>query len=138
MTCTVPMWFSTARRFGSATSARPGPTTRTDGRMVPKYGARRQKALEKAHRPPGTIDSLPNSVATSVMAATLSGNRYALGTDRCEPRHRYFLALAPLSSEDSAAMKASWGTSTRPTIFIRFLPSFCFSRSLRLRVMSPP
>lgn len=46
------------------------------------------------------------------------------------------LALAP--SEESAAMNASWGTSTRPTIFIRFLPSFCFSSSLRLRVMSPP
>ena len=39
---------------------------------------------------------------------------------------------------ESAAMNASWGTSTRPTIFIRFLPSFCFSSSLRLRVMSPP
>ena len=34
--------------------------------------------------------------------------------------------------------KASWGTSTRPTRFMRFLPSFCFSSSLRLRVMSPP
>ena len=44
----------------------------------------------------------------------------------------------PAGSLDSAAMKASCGTSTRPTIFIRFLPSFCFSSSLRLRVMSPP
>ena len=35
-------------------------------------------------------------------------------------------------------MKASWGTSTRPMAFMRFLPSFCFSSSLRLRVMSPP
>ena len=35
-------------------------------------------------------------------------------------------------------MKASWGTSTLPMFFMRFLPSFCFSRSLRLRVMSPP
>ena len=51
----------------------------------------------------------------------------------------YFLPLSPgPPSEESAAMKASWGTSTRPTIFIRFLPSFCFSSSLRLRVMSPP
>ena len=48
----------------------------------------------------------------------------------------YFLAVS--LSLESAAMKASWGTSTRPTIFIRFLPSFCFSSSLRLRVMSPP
>ena len=47
-----------------------------------------------------------------------------------------FSPLAP--SEDSAAMNASWGTSTRPTIFMRFLPSFCFSNSLRLREMSPP
>ena len=30
------------------------------------------------------------------------------------------------------------GTSTLPMVFIRFLPSFCFSSSLRLRVMSPP
>ena len=51
----------------------------------------------------------------------------------------YFLAFSPgAAALESAAMKASWGTSTRPTIFIRFLPSFCFSSSLRLRVMSPP
>lgn len=54
-------------------------------------------------------------------------------------QRRYFLALSTaLLSDESAAMKASWGTSTRPTIFIRFLPSFCFSSSLRLRLMSPP
>lgn len=47
-------------------------------------------------------------------------------------------ALPSPESEESAAMKASCGTSTRPTIFIRFLPSFCFSSSLRLRLMSPP
>ena len=46
--------------------------------------------------------------------------------------------FSPVGALESAAMKASWGTSTRPTIFIRFLPSFCFSSSLRLRVMSPP
>ena len=51
----------------------------------------------------------------------------------------YLLALAVSpTSVDSAATKASWGTSTRPMVFIRFLPSFCFSSSLRLRVMSPP
>ena len=38
----------------------------------------------------------------------------------------------------STARNASCGTSTAPTCFIRFLPAFCFSSSLRLRVMSPP
>src|SRR5437868_6875279 len=51
----------------------------------------------------------------------------------------YFLPLSVDSPPvDSAATKASCGTSTRPMVFIRFLPSFCFSSSLRLREMSPP
>ena len=33
----------------------------------------------------------------------------------------------------STARNASCGISTRPTFFIRFLPSFCFSSSVRLR-----
>ena len=37
-----------------------------------------------------------------------------------------------------AETKASCGTSTDPTFFIFFLPSFCFSSSLRLRDTSPP
>src|SRR5262249_40129232 len=36
------------------------------------------------------------------------------------------------------ARNASCGTSTPPTCFIRFLPFFCLSSNLRLRVMSPP
>ncbi len=38
----------------------------------------------------------------------------------------------------STARKASCGISTLPSFFMRRLPSFCFSSSLRLRVMSPP
>jgi len=38
----------------------------------------------------------------------------------------------------STETKADWGMSTDPIVFMRFLPSFCFSSSLRLRVMSPP
>src|SRR5579872_55056 len=36
-----------------------------------------------------------------------------------------------LQSTLRIAKKACWGISTVPTCFIRFLPSFCFSRSLR-------
>src|SRR6185369_16943662 len=43
-----------------------------------------------------------------------------------------------LSSICRTARKASCGISTEPTCFMRFLPSFCFSRSFFLRVMSPP
>src|SRR5690606_41427205 len=42
------------------------------------------------------------------------------------------------SSTFSTARKASWGISTLPTCFIRFLPSFCFWRSFFLRDTSPP
>ncbi len=42
------------------------------------------------------------------------------------------------TSTFSAAMNASCGISTLPNWRMRFLPSFCFSRSLRLRVTSPP
>jgi hypothetical protein len=38
----------------------------------------------------------------------------------------------------SAARNADWGISTLPNWRMRFLPSFCFSSSLRLRLMSPP
>ena len=38
----------------------------------------------------------------------------------------------------STAMKASCGMFTRPMDFMRFFPSFCFSKSLRFRLMSPP
>ena len=42
------------------------------------------------------------------------------------------------SSSFKIVMNASCGISTEPIIFMRFLPAFCFSNSLRLRVMSPP
>ena len=43
--------------------------------------------------------------------------------------------MAQLLSTDK---NASCGTSTLPTCFMRFFPSFCFSSSLRLREISPP
>jgi hypothetical protein len=41
-------------------------------------------------------------------------------------------------SDCSTAKKALWGMLTVPTIFMRFLPFFCFSRSFLFLVMSPP
>jgi hypothetical protein len=59
------------------------------------------------------------------------GEAGSVGRERIE-------AVAAHRSICSAAMNASWGTSTCPTIFIRFLPSFWRSRSFRFRVTSPP
>ena len=57
-----------------------------------------------------------------------------------EPEHdRNRSRLNQLTSEFfSTATKASCGMLTWPISFIRFLPSFCFSSSLRLRLISPP
>src|SRR5207248_9497964 len=46
--------------------------------------------------------------------------------------------ISTLSLHDALpiSMKASCGMFTRPMAFIRFLPSFCFSSSLRFREMS--
>ena len=63
---------------------------------------------------------------------------------RCDPRRPDLCPVghrpeaAGQLSTFSAAIKASCGMSTLPNWRIRFLPSFCFSSSLRLRVMSPP
>ncbi len=46
--------------------------------------------------------------------------------------------VARYASIFKAARKALWGISTLPNWRMRFLPSFCFSSSLRLRLMSPP
>ena len=39
---------------------------------------------------------------------------------------------------ESTLTKASWGTSTLPNTFMRFLPSACFFSSFFLRLTSPP
>jgi hypothetical protein len=38
----------------------------------------------------------------------------------------------------TTVIKASFGSSTFPTIFIRFFPSFCLFSSFIFRLMSPP
>jgi hypothetical protein len=53
-------------------------------------------------------------------------------------RRKFQREPEPQLSTFSAAIKASCGMSTLPNCRIFFLPSFCFSRSFLLRVMSPP
>lgn len=107
-----------------------------------------------APHPPAYLSREPQPVAAGQAAARpgeADGAPAPMGTgappsarrNTCPPPPlvllRYFFALeSPSESEDSTAMNASCGTSTLPTIFIRFLPSFCFSSSFRLREMSPP
>ena len=93
-----------------------------------------------------------SSSATSVSGVESVGGVMgclALKSTECQGRSRgrrrgsrHEAASSPVRPQSSprrnAETKASWGTSTRPMFFIFFLPSFCFSSSLRLRVMSPP
>ena len=59
--------------------------------------------------------------------------RLQSGSSQAPTTHFFYF-----SSSFSTLMKAFCGISTLPTWRIRFLPSFCFSRSFFLRLMSPP
>ena len=87
-----------------------------------------------------TLAKFSRRISIEVAVATALYTVWNMDVEREPLAHDYFFAFTFSLSAfvESAAMKASWGTSTLPTIFIRFLPSFCFSRSLRLRVISPP
>ncbi len=80
--------------------------------------------------------TLPDGAANLVLRCTAQFQTFAgmRMKDYFHPR----LIHATYSPILSAAMKASCGISTLPNWRMRFLPSFCFSRSLRLRVTSPP
>ena len=106
--------------------------------------------------------SPPAAVAAGAVAATGAGGRGGTrGGAECEEAparlrmpaatsaakpattspNGQFLATAAgsaYSPSSNTAKNASWGTSIRPTCFMRRLPAFCFSSSLRLRLMSPP
>jgi hypothetical protein len=64
--------------------------------------------------------------------ATRAAHRKTCAVGRSPARH---CRSVPVSR---TAMKAFCGMSTLPTLFIRFLPSFCFAQSFFLREMSPP
>ena len=82
---------------------------------------------------------LPSQRASSTREPGLEGVERSRGRPgAAQPSTVSADGSRPHSSSLRAEMKASCGTSTRPIDFIRFLPSFCLSRSLFFRVMSPP
>ena len=85
---------------------------------------------------PVLIPRRPTDRDEVAVAAAMGAERQVRrrGGGRRSSLHQLFCPWPMLST----ARNASCGTSTAPTCFIRFLPSFCFSSSLRLREMSPP
>lgn len=78
-------------------------------------------------------------ICNSTVKAHLTGIFEKLGVKKQNRSHKNgYLKKDYSSSRLRTAIKASCGTSTRPTDFIRFLPFFCFSKSFRLREISPP
>ena len=88
-----------------------------------------RERLRAAHK-----DRALGGLARTAIRVLADGSTALRGLVHLVPAH--FLPVG--TSEVRAAMKASCGTSTRPMDFMRFLPSFCFSSSLRLRLISPP
>ena len=80
----------------------------------------------------GHTSKRQRAIAESVVALL-----FAPVGNRCHRGHRGRRTHSQ-SDVSSTAMKADWGMETLATCFMRFLPRFCFSRSFRLRVMSPP
>ena len=78
-----------------------------------------------------SLASTARSKLVPCAAAPLPGKTASLGFTGVSVGHQ---SLSNLST----AMKASVGTCTVPRLRIFFLPSFCFSSSFFLRVMSPP
>ena len=86
-----------------------------------------------------TMDFRPDCV--HVVRKLGSRKRGLLSSPR-RTRQLIHISLILIEAHSSPTLKmarnASCGTSTLPTAFIRFFPSFCFSSNFRFRVMSPP
>ena len=86
----------------------------------------------------GNIPAQGLDIAVIVAFQTGIGRKIAVQAFMAAERDVDVQAQPHSSSTLRTAMKASCGISTVPNCFMRFLPSFCFSRSLRLREISPP
>ncbi len=107
----------------------------------PQEARRPPTQVERVKGHPGAWPALPSGPRQCTGEQDRAGWGGSRSRSRRTWRHRKGRerkGRSPYSSSLSRDRKASWGTSTAPTIFIRFFPSFCFSRSFLLRVMSPP
>jgi len=115
--------------FLGAGGRRTGVPVRTPG-LLQAHASRERKVAREARGLPLTPP------ASALMADAMTSN---LAVRRGRPEKPMRLGGFGYSSPiRSAAMKASWGMLTLPYSRIRFLPSFCFSSSFFLRLMSPP
>ncbi len=91
-----------------------------------------------ATQPEGAKEHTPRGKTADDQQSERSGAHDGIAD---QPTKRDKDAVLDKTAQESslkAEMNASWGTSTRPMLFMRFLPSFCFSNSLRFLVTSPP
>ena len=100
------------------------------GKRTDPLGSPRRGAVERSETEGfGTLSPLRGTStkreASCPLGSPERGSKLALP---------YFLSLFVFK----ISIKTSLGTSTVPIWRMRFLPSFCFSRSFFLRVMSPP
>ena len=86
----------------------------------------------------GDVPAQCLDVAVAIALQAGIGRKVAVQAFMAAERDVDVQAQRHSSSTLRTAMKASCGISTVPNCFMRFLPSFCFSRSLRLREISPP
>ena len=108
-----------------------------------RVGQKRRRAAADEHRarrrrpPPQLLDQRVHVAIGHPIRRPGHGDEVAVAAAVCAERHvqvQVLHAQAVFSRLiSSTARNASCGISTLPTCFIRFLPSFCFSSSLRLR-----
>jgi hypothetical protein len=135
------IWRKSRARFGPNRYGEPASMLRPVCRMQKAVPRRRPaaRALDglcvRRHRLPHRTLRVPR--APEARRGAVSVRAKKPDEPACAKRRRSY---SPASGDPTfnTARKASCGISTRPTRFMRRLPSFCFSSSLRLRVISPP
>jgi len=148
--CTVPNWrifflpvqdcVLNSPQAGNYCISRPTGAARSRSQ---KARSHHSSSLSTARKASVGICTVPNwrifflPVQDCVLNCPQAGN-YCISRPTGAARSRSQKARSHHSSSLSTARKASVGICTVPNWRIFFLPSFCFSSSFFLRVMSPP